>query len=332
MFSKIFKILICFLVSIVVLTQCGCAVLNFHQEYDKGIRLYNEKKYDEAIVSFNNALEYKPDSYSAICYLGTSYAYNKDLKMAEKTYQEAIRLFPDSWNAYVLLADVKRKQKDYQTAIDFYETAVTLESMGGKEKLYYKNLLKEVKEEQTSYALKDPIAQREAKERFKNEILNAHAKEKTLTEKQQTGEVVLALDSKLWEKQSEQKDAKSQVIQYGLKGEDVKNYKWTQLVTVQYFVQTDNFKTTLEEYYKTHTGAIETVAKNSGKTFVKKIINQSNSEIFYEWNFDNGKETELARIVYTPQGIYHLHVAKKGLLNSEEKARYAELLKTALLR
>ena len=31
------------------------------------------------IVSFNNALKYKPNSYSALCYLGTSYAYNKEL-------------------------------------------------------------------------------------------------------------------------------------------------------------------------------------------------------------------------------------------------------------
>lgn len=332
MFNRISKILICFLASIIILTQCGCAALNFHQEYDKGVRFYNEKKYDEAIVSFNNALGYKPDSYSALCYLGTSYAYKKDFKMAEKTYQDAIRLFPDSWNAYVLLADVKRKQKDYQMAIDFYETAVTLESMGGKEKLYYKNLLKEVKDEQTSYALKDPIVQREAKEKFKNEIINAYSKGKTIAEKKQTGEVVLALDTKLWEKQSEQKDAKAQVIQYGLKGEDVKNLRWTQLVTVQYFAQTDNFKTTLDEYFKTHTGAIEAVAKNSGKTFVKKILNQTNSEIFYEWNFDNGKETELARIVYTPQGIYHLHIAKKGVFTGEEKAKFFELLKTAMLR
>lgn len=332
MLKRISKVLMCFFALAVVLMQSGCAVLNFHQEYDKGIRFYNEKKYDDAIVSFNNALGYKPDSYSALCYLGTSYAYKKDLRMAEKTFQDAIRLFPDSWNAYVLLADVKRKQRDYQMAIDFYETAVTLESMGGKEKLYYKNLLKEVKEEQTTYALKDPIAQREAKEKFKSEISNAYAKANSETIKNQTGEVVLALDAKLWEKQSEQKDAKSQVVQYGLKGEDVKNFKWTQLVTVQYFIQTDNFKTTLDEYYKTHTGAIEAVAKNSGKTFVKKIISQNTSEIFYEWNFDNGKETELARIIYTPQGIYHLHVAKKGMFTGEERAKYAELLKTALLR
>lgn len=316
----------------VAFIQGGCAMLGFHQEYDKGIRFYNEKKYDDAIVSFNNALSYKPESYSALCYLGTSYAYKKDFKMAEKTYQDAIRLFPDSWNAFVLLADVKRKQKDYQAAIDFYETAVTLESMGGKEKLYYKNLLKEIKDEQTTYALKDPIAQREAKEKFKNEITNAYAKENQDSVKTQTGKVILALDSNLWEKQSDIKDSKAQVIQYGLKGEDVKNFKWTQLVTVQYFVQTENLKTTLDDYYKTHTGAIEAVAKNSGKPFVKKIINQNNSEIFYEWSFDNGKETELARIIYTPQGIYHLHIAKKGEFTSEEKAKYAQILKTAMLR
>ena len=82
---------------------CGCSALNFRHEYDKGMRFYNEKKYDEAIVSLNNALNYKPDSYSALCLLGASYAYKKDTKMAEKTFLDATKLFPDKWNAYVFL-------------------------------------------------------------------------------------------------------------------------------------------------------------------------------------------------------------------------------------
>lgn len=325
---------VCILLSAAILLQSGCAALNFRHEYDRGMRAYNEKKYDEAIVNFNNALNYKPDSYSALCLLGTSYAYAKDTKMAEKTFQDAIRLFPDNWNAYVFLADIKKSQRDYDVAIEYYETAVTLESMGGKEKIYYKKLLKQIKEEQAAYAMKDPMVQQQARENFKNEIVNTYSKanKPETAEKQQTGEVMLTLDSKKWEKVLSQKDDKSQVTEYGIKGEDVKNFKWTQLVTIQYFVLNDNFKTTLDEYYNTHLGAIEAIAKNSNKTFEKKIIYQKNNEILYEWKFDNAKEAEIARIVYTPKGIYHIHFAKKGAFNNEEKVKYIDLLKTAILR
>lgn len=328
------KLFICVILCAAIFLQTGCAALNFRNEYDKGLRAYNEKKYDEAIVNFNNALTYKPDSYSALCLLGTSYAYTKDTKMAEKTFQDAIRLFPDNWNAYVLLADIKKSQRDYDLAIEYYETAVTLESMGGKEKIYYKKLLKQIKEEQAAYALKDPMVQQQARENFKNEIVNTYSKanKAEVSDKPQTGEVLLSLDAKKWEKVLSQKDEKSQVTEYGIKGEDVKNFKWTQLVTVQYFVLNENIKTTLDEYYNTHIGAIDAIAKNSGKPFDKKIIHQTNKDILYEWKFDNSKECELARIIHTPQGIYHIHFAKKGAFTNDEKVKYIDLLKTAILK
>lgn len=315
----------------IITIQTGCSTLNFKQEYNKGLKAYNEKQYDEAITRLNNALVHKPDSYSTMCLLGASYAYKKDYKLAEKTFLDAIKLHPQHWNAYVFLGDIKKRQKDYQMAVDYYETAVSLESMGGKEKLYYKNYIKELKKDYAIHINKDPIVEQQAKEKFKNEIIKAYSKGKT-KETAQTGEVILALDAKIWKKINEQKDAKSSIIQYGINGEDIKSLLWTKLITIQYFVQTENFKTTLNNYYKLHIDAIENVAKNSSKNFEKKIIKQTNSEIIYEWNFDNGKETEIARIVYTPKGIYHLHVSKKGVFTIEEKSKYIEILKEAMLR
>ena len=331
--KKLYKFLISIVVCTGIIFQCGCSSLNFRQAYDKGMRYYNEKNYEEAIISFNNALNYKPDSYSTLCLLGTSYAYNKDIKMAEKTLQDAIKLFPNEWNAYVLLADIKRTPKDYEVAIDYYETAVTLESMGGKEKMYYKKLLKQIRTEQAAYSMQDPVAEQKSRENLKSEIVNTYTGQKAEKETPaQTGEISLILDAKKWEKALEQKDDKSKITEYGLKGEDVKNFKWTQLVTTQYFVISDEFKTTLDEYYNTHLGAIEAIAKNSNKPFEKKIIYQTKNEILYEWKFDNAKEAEIARIVYTPKGIYHIHFAKKGSFTNEEKAKYIDLLKTAGLR
>ena len=324
--------LVVFTVSTVFILS-GCSALNFRHEYDKGMKAYNEKKYEEAIISFNNALNYNPDSYSTLCLLGTSYAYNNENKMAEKTFQDAIKLYPNNWNAYVFMGDLKRSQKDYDIAIEYYETAVTLESMGGREKAYYKRLLKEIKSEQASYNAKYQNILNKHNAQEETGIVNTYKPEEHSSIPQNpTGDVLLNLDMKKWEKAVEQKDEKSKIIEYGLKGEDVKNFKWTHLVTVQYFVLNDNFKTTLDSYFNNHIGAIEAVAKNSGKNFEKKIISQHKNDILYEWKFDNAKESEIARIIYSDKAIYHIHCAKKGAFSNDEKTKYLNLLKTAVLK
>ena len=329
--KNIYRYLVLILIFCSVFILSGCSALNFRQEYDKGVRFYNEKKYANAIDAFNNALTYKPDSYSTMCLLGASYAYKKDYKMAETTFIDATKLFPDNWNAYVFLGELKHRQKDYVRAIEYYEIAVTLESMGGKEKTYYKKLLAELKNEQAAIELKQLNNKRIVS--LKNEVDKKDSNDETLKNmpKKQTGDIILQLDKNKWEKALTHYDEKAKVIQYGLKGEDVKNSKWSQLVITQYFVLTDNFNTTLDTYFKNHVGAIEAISQNAGKSFEKKILSQNNHEIYYEWSFDASAEEELARIVYTQQGIYHIHFAKKGKFTPEERELYMGLLKSVIL-
>ena len=105
------RVLNIFIIFVLLFLISGCASINFQQEYDKGVKFYNEKKYNEAVICLNNALSYNPNSYSALCLLGASYVYKKDFKLAEKTFLDATKLFPDRWNAYVLLGDLKKSQK-----------------------------------------------------------------------------------------------------------------------------------------------------------------------------------------------------------------------------
>lgn len=330
--KKTCKFLTFLIIISAVFIQSGCSSLNFRSEYDKGMRAYNEKKYDAAIVNFNNALNYKSDSYSTLCLLGTSYAYTKDAKMAEKTFQDAIKLFPNEWNAYVFTGDLKRSQRDYSAAVEFYETAIALESMGGKEKMYYKNLVKEIKAEETASIARNSRESVTSIADFKKSGSDMDGSGQSISSEKEIGEVELSLDSKKWEKVIEQKDDKSKVVEYGLKGEDVKNFNWTKLIAVQHFVITDNYPTTLDGYYKIHIGAIEAMAKNSEKSFENKVITQSKNNIIYEWKFDNAKESEVSRIVFTGKGLYHIHCAKKGPFTAEERAKALDLLKNAVLK
>ena len=73
------------LTAVSVLILCGCTnsfdvekIFNPNADFDKGMKAYEEKNYDEAIINFTNALNDHPDSYSTMCYLGTSYMYKGD--------------------------------------------------------------------------------------------------------------------------------------------------------------------------------------------------------------------------------------------------------------
>jgi tetratricopeptide (TPR) repeat protein len=208
--------------------QTGCTkTLNYKLEYDKGIKAYKEKNYDEAIINFSNALNHKPDSYSALCYLGTSYIYKKDEKTAEQTLKDAIRLFPDEWNAYIILGDLKRTKKDYLMAVEYYEIATSLKSMGGREKSYYKNILKEIKAQELSYKTKNSFKALEAKEAFKAALKKTKTEDKNTLNKtpESMADAVLQPDMTKWEKVLHEQNDKNSFVQYALKGEDFKNYK-----------------------------------------------------------------------------------------------------------
>ncbi len=309
------------LTAVSVLILCGCTnsfdvekIFNPNADFDKGMKAYEEKNYDEAIINFTNALNDHPDSYSTMCYLGTSYMYKGDDTSAEKILNEAVKKYPSRWNAYTFLGEIKRKQHDYTSSVDFYETALALESMPDSSKAYYKNLITEIKREERSWNSQGDIPIRE-KINPKNAV--------------PVYKVDISLDKTVWEKAYEVANDKNGITEYGKKGEDVKNYQWTELVTVQYFALNESFQYSPAEYLASHIAPIEDMAKDAKKSFVRKNLYETNSEILYEWSFDQGKESEIARIIQTPTAIYHIHYAKKGTISAADKTKWIGILKSA---
>ena len=309
------------LIACSALLFCGCTnsfdlekIINPNADFDKGMKAFEEKDYDVAIISFTNALNDHPDSYSAMCYLGTSYMYKDDYTSAERVFNEAVSKFPSRWNAYTFLGEMKRKQHDYASSIDFYETALALDSMPDSSKSYYKNLISDIKKEERNWNSQGNIPIRQ-----KINPKNASPSYK----------VDISLDKTVWEKAYEVANDKNGITEYGKKGEDVKNYQWTELVTIQYFALNDSFQYSPAEYLASHIAPIETMAKDTKKSFVRKNLHETNSEILYEWSFDQGKESEIARIIQTPTAIYHIHYAKKGAISQEEKTKWIGILKSA---
>lgn len=334
---KASKVLLILFLGMFVLLQSGCTQgFNFKMEYDKGVRAYNEKDYESAVVSLTNALNFNPRSYSTYCLLGTSYAYKGDDKNAERVLTEGVNAFPDLWNAYVFLGDLKRSQKNYSSAINFYEQASNLKSMPDKEKEYYKKLISEVKKEdfKKNSENAEPQGERMAKillekQNAKQNKLSSNTDSTSSAVPTAQGSEPINLDWTKWQNSYTVNNGNNSTVEYGLKGEDVKNFLWSELVTIQHFANDPLKPFNANDYLSGHLKPIEELAKNTQKTFNKETISQTPTEIIYQWTFDGGKESEIARVLVTDKGLYHYHYAKKGSISAEQKTKWLKVLKSA---
>lgn len=138
--------------------------LNSKEVIDEGIKLYNEDKFDEALVKFKQvsrsdtnyvwakyetALTYhakkqydeaiklckegiKLNTYHDLMFyniLGTAYDYKGDKEKALTTYDEALVKFPASFKLYFEKAGVYLNHKDYPEAVKNYQKAISLNFM-----------------------------------------------------------------------------------------------------------------------------------------------------------------------------------------------------------
>lgn len=83
-----------------------------------GYELYQQKKYDEAIVKFQRAIELKPKDFRPHALLGFTYMAQWKLKSASELFARAIQLKPDNLRLYLnkAQADQWRGAKDEAVA------------------------------------------------------------------------------------------------------------------------------------------------------------------------------------------------------------------------
>lgn len=122
MLKKYFVLLSIFLISLPVFSR------ELEKYFREGNSYYKEKKYDEAIISYKNALKFSPDSpeinYNiGVCYLGKGSNY---YEIAKKWFKKAIELNPKLSSGYYNLGYICLEQKNYEEAIIFFKKAKEL--------------------------------------------------------------------------------------------------------------------------------------------------------------------------------------------------------------
>ncbi len=281
--------------------------MSYKNDFKEAESAYKAKNYTDAILGFNQVLKDNPKNYKAHCMLAMSYAQKGDNNSAEMVLTRAIEMFPDEWNAYTILGDIKRSEHNYGVAIEYYKKAIATPTIPDEGKVHYLKEIDKTTKEQNTW--------------------NQKAASLGII----TTSVEMNLDKTKWEIAYNAGNDKNWIVEYGLKGEDVMNYKWTQLVTVQFFEKT-YYNKTPEEHILNQLAAIEKMAINTQKMFQKSVISNKTTDIMYEWAFDKGQESEIARVVQTEKGLYHLHYAKKGVINKQERQQWIDVLNKAKIK
>jgi tetratricopeptide (TPR) repeat protein len=99
---------------------------NLRVRMELGELLYDEKRYDEAIMEFNEIKD-KLDSYPKVHFqLARVYLAKNDLVKAKEMALKELELNPNLDSAHFIMGEVFRLSKDYREAVIKYEKAISL--------------------------------------------------------------------------------------------------------------------------------------------------------------------------------------------------------------
>ena len=279
---------------------------DFENYYNTGYNAYKKQNYQSAVYYFEKALQANDKFYDTYWLLGISYGLSNNLKKSEEILIKATQKFPDEWRAYTFLGDIKRAQHLTSPAIDYYEKAISLPSMPEDGKKYYKELIRQTIQEQKDY-----------------EKLNNNGISNTVTP-----DITSDLDLNKWYLAYLQGDDTKWILEYGIKGEDVINYKWTKLFTVNFFAK-NKYNFDVNTYYSSFKNLLKKQADTTNRTLRINTISESNNEIYFEWCITGRNECEIDRIFTTDKGLYFVHFAQKTEKFSEsERTKIINILKS----
>jgi len=99
------------------------------QLYHKSaIMLYQQRKYREAITSFEKSLADGPGNAKAYFAMGLCYNGLKDTDRAKQTFSKAIKADPQYAKPYKALGDLQRRAREYGPAAATYRKAISVDS------------------------------------------------------------------------------------------------------------------------------------------------------------------------------------------------------------
>jgi tetratricopeptide (TPR) repeat protein len=127
----------------------GCSLMEGNEEkaeksYQLGLKALEEQRNDEAIIHFKSAIQKNLSHANAHYQLGSLYAKSKQLVLAERELDMAIRYDPGLNEARRMLAMIYFRKQDYAKAIPLFKELIEKEGEDSGTLFYLGNSLVKV--------------------------------------------------------------------------------------------------------------------------------------------------------------------------------------------
>ena len=114
------KIIITFLMALNIFSYANSNE-NF---FEKGLELYNNKKFDDAKFMFERSIVFNPKDSNSYLYLAKIYNHQEDQKKEEKNLDATLLIEPSNEEAILMLMNISLEKSNYLKVKDLSKTFV----------------------------------------------------------------------------------------------------------------------------------------------------------------------------------------------------------------
>ena len=116
--NKIFKLTLFFYLTINLINS------SFSKEnfFDEGLKLYKDKKYEDARFMFERSIVFNPKDSKSYLYLAKIYNIEEDQKKEEKNLEATLLIEPDNEEAILMTMKIALKKSNYSKVKDLSKT------------------------------------------------------------------------------------------------------------------------------------------------------------------------------------------------------------------
>ena len=118
--NKIFKLALFFYL-IINLTNSSFSKESF---FDEGLKLYKDKKYEDARFMFERSIVFNPKDSKSYLYLAKIYNIEEDQKKEEKNLEATLLIEPDNEEAILMIMKIAIKKSNYSKVKDLSNTFI----------------------------------------------------------------------------------------------------------------------------------------------------------------------------------------------------------------
>ena len=118
--NKIFKLTLFFYL-IINFINSSFSKENF---FDEGLKLYKDKKYEDARFMFERSIVFNPKDSKSYLYLAKIYNFEEDQEKEEKNLEATLLIEPDNEEAILMIMKIALKKSNYSKVKDLWNTFI----------------------------------------------------------------------------------------------------------------------------------------------------------------------------------------------------------------